>query len=162
MPHPTTSMPISSPIQPISVKCFTPLSILGLLWLLPDHLTWSTNSNFMAWHQHSWDGNHQSTAEKWLSTHWSTSLTQHRFHRTLPWWSLINSSEIWTTNVWQLATWQWCHMPATTHLFSATIETLIPVTYLCYLQMEPLRSQLSKEPLIATSLLMKDKDLSLA
>jgi hypothetical protein len=31
-----------------------------------------------------------------------------------------------------------------------------------YLQMEPQRPQLSREPLIATSPLMKDKDLSLA
>ena len=42
------------------------------------------------------------------------------------------------------------------HPFSATFETLKPATYLFPLQMEPPRSQLSKEPL------MKDRDLSLA
>ncbi len=81
-----------------------------------DHLPWSTNSNFIAWHQHSPDGNHQSITEKWLSTHCSTSPTQHRFHKTLPWLPVINTSEIWTTYSWQLATWQWCHMPLHTHL----------------------------------------------
>jgi hypothetical protein len=51
---------------------------------------------------------------------------------------------------------------ATIHPFSATFEMLKPATYLFPLQMGPPRSQLSKEPLIATFLLMKDKDLSLA
>jgi hypothetical protein len=51
---------------------------------------------------------------------------------------------------------------ATIHPFSATFETLKPATYLFPLQMEPPRSQLSKEPLIVISQLMKDRDLSLA
>jgi hypothetical protein len=49
---------------------------------------------------------------------------------------------------------------ATIHPSSATFETLKPVTYPFHLQMESPRSQLSKEPLIVTSPLMKDKDLS--
>jgi hypothetical protein len=44
----------------------------------------------------------------------------------------------------------------------ATFEALKPATYPFHLQMEPQRSQLSKEPLIVTSPLMKDKDPSLA
>jgi hypothetical protein len=51
---------------------------------------------------------------------------------------------------------------ATIHPFSATFKTLKPATYLFPLQMEPPKSQLSKEPLTVTSPLMKDKDLYLA
>jgi hypothetical protein len=51
---------------------------------------------------------------------------------------------------------------ATIHPFSATFETLKPAAYLFPLQMEPPRSQLSKEPLTVISPLMKDRDLSLA
>jgi hypothetical protein len=51
---------------------------------------------------------------------------------------------------------------ATIHRFSATFERLKPATYLFPWQMEPPRSQLSKEPLIVNSPLTKDRDLSLA
>jgi hypothetical protein len=50
----------------------------------------------------------------------------------------------------------------TIHPFAATFETLNPATYLFPLQMEPPRPQLSKEALIVTSQLMKDRDLSFA
>ena len=49
---------------------------------------------------------------------------------------------------------------ATINPFSATFEMLKPVTYPFHLQMEPQRSQLSREPQIVTSPLTKDKDLS--
>ncbi|KAI2499649.1 hypothetical protein MHU86_14830 [Fragilaria crotonensis] len=48
------------------------------------------------------------------------------------------------------------------HPFSATFVMLKPATSLSLLLMEPPRSQHSKEPLTATSPLMKDKSLSLA
>jgi hypothetical protein len=51
---------------------------------------------------------------------------------------------------------------ATKYLFSVTFEILKPATYLFPLQMEPPRSQLSKEPLSATTPLMKGRDLFLA
>jgi hypothetical protein len=51
---------------------------------------------------------------------------------------------------------------ATIHPFSATFKMLKSATYLFPLQMKPTRSQLSKEPLIVISQLMKDRDLSLA
>jgi hypothetical protein len=50
---------------------------------------------------------------------------------------------------------------AAIHPSSATFETLKPATYLFPWQMEPSKSQLSKEPLIVTLPLMKDRDLSL-
>jgi hypothetical protein len=79
------------------------------MWL-PGHFQWPTNSNFMAKLQHTSDGNEQSITEQWLSAHCSTSSTQHRLNRTPFWWSTINTSKIWTTHSWQLATWQWRHM----------------------------------------------------